>query len=422
MPPRAEDIVVEEATAASSAVDGEQLFASTAKREQSTEEVSSNDTKPKSQKNKTSFSSFLSSVHRDLENLGTSLENGFIECIDRSPLGVNTDDKLKQEDSAARTSSAVSAKKKKKEELSSPWYNDAPEEEGSGDKPTLERKGSSVAKAAKKSAVAVGGGALIGVGVVMIPTLPPPFASLTMLGGYALLGTEFEGPRKVVKNARDKMRDIKDDDGDDEENKGEDTKEGETEENNESSSDIEKEFTDGENKKMLQSETETAAEYFGYGRSDTGSTSDQRDNNNKNDKKKKKNPVKKTAQKLSKKYVLPALEKVCSAYEKFEDKDQVAKEEGFEVVKDEAGDEETVSKVADKEQLPAAPKGDEEEKGEAKDDQQEPADEVPASTVEEKKEDGEEEEFVDAKEDWIDIDEDTDATATDESEDDAVLV
>ena len=413
MPPRAEDIVVEEAIAASSAaaVDGEQFFASTAKQEQSTDEVSSGDAESKSQKNKTSFNSFLSSIHRDLENFGTSLENGFIDAIDRSPLGVNTD-KSKQEVSAARTSSAVSPNEKKREELSSPWYNDAPEEEGD-DKPALERKGSSVAKAAKKGAVAVGGGALIGVGVVMIPTLPPPFASITMLGGYALLGTEFEGPRKVVKNARDKMRDIED--ADDEEN-DEEPKEGEAEESDESSTEIEKEFTEGENKEMLQSETQTAAEYFGYGRSDTSSTSEQKDNNKSS--KKKKNPVKKAAQKLSKKYVLPALEKVCSAYEKFEDKHQVAKEEGFEVVEGEAGEEYTVSK----EQGPAAPKEGDEEKRKGKDDQQETMHDVPACAAEEKKEDDKEEEFVDAKEDWIDVDEDTAATATDESEDDAVLV
>ena len=419
MPPRAEDIVVEEAIAAPSAaaVDGEQFFASTAKQEQSTKEAS---TESKSQKSKTSFNSFLSSVHRDLENFGTSLENGFIDAIDRSPLGVDTDKSKQDESTAARTSSAVSAGKKKKEELPSPWYNDAPEEEGSSDKPALERKGSSVAKAAKKGAVAVGGGALIGVGVVMIPTLPPPFASLTMLGGYALLGTEFEGPRKVVKNARDKMRDIKDDDEDEAKEK---------EENDESSTDIEKEFTDGENKEMLQSETQTAAEYFGYGRSDTDSTSDEKDDNK--DGKKKKNPVKKTAQKLSKKYVLPALEKVCSAYEKFEDKDQAAKEEGFEVVKGEEGEEDSVSKVAVEEQLPVATKDDREKMIETKKDSQKQQDAsqeeegvAPVSTTEEKEEDNEEgeEEFVDAKEDWIDVDEDTAVSSTAESEEEAVLV
>ena len=46
----------------------------------------------------------------------------------------------------------------------------------------------------------------------------------------------------------------------------------------------------------------------------------------------------------------------------------------------------------------------------------------PDPSAEEKKEYDEEEEIVDVKEDWIDVDEDTAATATDEGEDDAVLV
>ena len=128
------------------------------------------------------------------------------------------------------------------------------------------------------------------------PTLPPPFASIAMLGGYALLGTEFKGPRKVVKNARDKMRKIGNDNGGDE---GHEATEGE------SPSEIEKEFTNGENEKMLDSSIKKG---------------------------KKKNPVKsvqKKVQKLSKKYVLPVLERACEVYEKFEDKDQVAKEEDW---------------------------------------------------------------------------------------------
>jgi hypothetical protein len=389
MPPRAEDIVVEESIAAASAADavvnGEQFFAPS-KQEGQEQEPAEEETQSKAQGKKNSFSSFLSAVEKDLSKIGKSLEDGFIDAIDRTPLGVNAD-----KSAAVRTSSALSSNKETGQDLSSPWYNDAPEGEGS-DKPALERKGSSLAKAAKKSAVAVGGGALIGVGVVMIPALPPPFASITMLGGYALLGTEFEGPRKVVKNARDKMRDMKDDD----EKKGEEeAKEGEEEES-EPSSEIEQEFTAGENEELLLSETQTAAEYFGYSRSDTNGTSEQKDNSNKDGEKKKKtkNPVKKVARKFSTKYVLPALEKVCKAYEKFEDKDQAAKDEGFEVVKDEQGEEEedTGSKAAVEEQ----------------------EDNVSAP-AEEEKEDSEAEEFVDAKEEWVDVEEDT-------SDDDAVLV
>lgn len=386
MPPRAEDIAIEEAVAPSdAAADGAQFFASVKQEgqdQQPAEEVPSDDSKSKKvKKNKSLFSSFLSEVERDLSKIGKSLEDGFIDAIDRTPLGVNTDKSRQEEEgkeATARTSSAVSSKKKKKKALPSPWCSEEPEEEGS-DKSTLDRKGSSVAKVAKKSAVAVGGGALIGVGVVMIPTLPPPFASIAMLGGYALLGTEFKGPRKVVKNARDKMRKIGNDNGGDE---GHEAKEGE------SPSEIEKEFTNGENEKMLDSSIKKG--------------------------KKKKNPVKsvqKKVQKLSKKYVLPVLERACEVYEKFEDKDQVAKEEGFEIVKEEEGEEATVDKESEE-------KNDEIKEDNAGTNAQSEQQEEDASVQEEAE--AENEEFVDAKEDWIDVDED--ATATDESDEEAVLV
>ena len=385
MPPRAEDIAIEEAVAPSdAAADGAQFFASVKQEgqdQQPAEEVPSDDSKSKKvKKNKSLFSSFLSEVERDLSKIGKSLEDGFIDAIDRTPLGVNTDKSRQEEEgkeATARTSSAVSSKKKKKKALPSPWCSEEPEEEGS-DKSTLDRKGSSVAKVAKKSAVAVGGGALIGVGVVMIPTLPPPFASIAMLGGYALLGTEFKGPRKVVKNARDKMRKIGNDNGGDE---GHEAKEGE------SPSEIEKEFTNGENEKMLDSSIKKG---------------------------KKKNPVKsvqKKVQKLSKKYVLPVLERACEVYEKFEDKDQVAKEEGFEIVKEEEGEEATVAKESEE-------KNDEIKEDNSGTNAQSEQQEEDASVQEEAE--AENEEFVDAKEDWIDVDED--ATATDESDEEAVLV
>jgi len=388
MPPRAEDIAIEEAVAPSdAAADGAQFFASVKQEgqdQQPAEEVPSDDSKSKKvKKNKSLFRSFLSEVERDLSKIGKSLEDGFIDAIDRTPLGVNTNKSRREEEGkedTTRTSSVVSPKKKKKKKkkaLPSPWCSEEPEEEGS-DKSTLDRKGSSVAKVAKKSAVAVGGGALIGVGVVFIPTLPPPFASIAMLGGYALLGTEFEGPRKVVKNARDKMRKIgNDNDGDE----GHKAKEGE------SPSEIEKEFTDGENEEMLDSSTKKG---------------------------KKKNPVKsvkKKVQKLSKKYVLPVLERACEVYEKFEDKDQVAKEEGFEIVKEEEGEEATVAKESEE-------KNDEIKEDNAGTNAQSEQQEEDASVLEEAE--AENEEFVDAKEDWIDVDED--ATATDESDEEAVLV
>jgi uncharacterized protein (TIGR02611 family) len=52
-----------------------------------------------------------------------------------------------------------------------------------------------------RTAVGVTGGATVALGVALIP-LPGP-GSLVALGGLALLGTEFEGARKVNEKATD---------------------------------------------------------------------------------------------------------------------------------------------------------------------------------------------------------------------------
>jgi hypothetical protein len=54
-------------------------------------------------------------------------------------------------------------------------------------------------KQAKRAGVALGGGTMIGVGLVV------PFATCLMAGGVTVLGTEFETPNRMVRNARDSL-------------------------------------------------------------------------------------------------------------------------------------------------------------------------------------------------------------------------
>eukprot|EP00522_Entomoneis_paludosa_P010276 CAMPEP_0172439616 /NCGR_PEP_ID=MMETSP1065-20121228/540_1 /TAXON_ID=265537 /ORGANISM="Amphiprora paludosa, Strain CCMP125" /LENGTH=486 /DNA_ID=CAMNT_0013188323 /DNA_START=215 /DNA_END=1675 /DNA_ORIENTATION=- len=58
---------------------------------------------------------------------------------------------------------------------------------------------------AKRAGIAIGGGTMVGVGLIFIPTLPPPFGEILIAGGVSVLGTEFEGPKRVVKSARDSL-------------------------------------------------------------------------------------------------------------------------------------------------------------------------------------------------------------------------
>ena len=46
---------------------------------------------------------------------------------------------------------------------------------------------------------------MVGVGLIFIPTLPPPFGEVLIVGGVSVLGTEFEAPKRVMKSARDSM-------------------------------------------------------------------------------------------------------------------------------------------------------------------------------------------------------------------------
>jgi hypothetical protein len=62
-----------------------------------------------------------------------------------------------------------------------------------------------ILRGARKAGVAVGGGLMVGVGLVFIPTLPPPFGEVLILGGVSALSTEFEGPKRVMRSARDSV-------------------------------------------------------------------------------------------------------------------------------------------------------------------------------------------------------------------------
>lgn len=44
---------------------------------------------------------------------------------------------------------------------------------------------------------------MVGIGLIFIPTLPPPFGEALLVGGVSVLGTEFETPKKIMKSARD---------------------------------------------------------------------------------------------------------------------------------------------------------------------------------------------------------------------------
>jgi hypothetical protein len=55
---------------------------------------------------------------------------------------------------------------------------------------------------ARRVGVAVGGGVMLGVGLILVPTLPPPFGEALIFGGVSVLGTEFEAPKRVVRSAR----------------------------------------------------------------------------------------------------------------------------------------------------------------------------------------------------------------------------
>jgi hypothetical protein len=54
----------------------------------------------------------------------------------------------------------------------------------------------------RKRAIAVGGGALVGTGAVLMVTPLHPIGHAMAIGGLGVLGTEFEGPKKAFQKAR----------------------------------------------------------------------------------------------------------------------------------------------------------------------------------------------------------------------------
>jgi len=62
---------------------------------------------------------------------------------------------------------------------------------------------------ARRAGIAVGGGTMLGLGVglVLIP-FPPPFGEVLVAGGVSVLGMEFEGPKRVIRNARNALENV----------------------------------------------------------------------------------------------------------------------------------------------------------------------------------------------------------------------
>ena len=58
----------------------------------------------------------------------------------------------------------------------------------------------------RKAAVAVGGGAMMGTGAVLMATPLHPVGHAITIGGLAVLGTEFEAPKKAMESVTRKLR------------------------------------------------------------------------------------------------------------------------------------------------------------------------------------------------------------------------
>jgi hypothetical protein len=58
----------------------------------------------------------------------------------------------------------------------------------------------------RRTAVAVGGSALVGTGAVLMVTPLHPVGHAMAIGGLGVLGTEFDGPKNLVKGITNKIR------------------------------------------------------------------------------------------------------------------------------------------------------------------------------------------------------------------------
>lgn len=74
---------------------------------------------------------------------------------------------------------------------------------------TMATARSSFLSSARRSAVAVGGGAMVGVGSVLMVTPLHPVGHAMAIGGVGLLGTEFEAPRKAAARAGSSIRSLR---------------------------------------------------------------------------------------------------------------------------------------------------------------------------------------------------------------------
>jgi len=60
---------------------------------------------------------------------------------------------------------------------------------------------------ARRTGVGAVGGTMLGLGLIMIPLpFPPPFGEILVVGGVSVLGTEFEAPKRAMRNARNALQ------------------------------------------------------------------------------------------------------------------------------------------------------------------------------------------------------------------------
>jgi len=62
---------------------------------------------------------------------------------------------------------------------------------------------------ARRTGVGAVGGTMLGLGLIMIPLpFPPPLGEILVVGGVSVLGTEFEAPKRVMRNARNALQSV----------------------------------------------------------------------------------------------------------------------------------------------------------------------------------------------------------------------
>jgi len=70
---------------------------------------------------------------------------------------------------------------------------------------------------ARLAGVGAVGGTMLGLGLIMIPLpFPPPFGEILVVGGVSVLGTEFEAPKRVMRNVRKSLQSVVESNGSEE--------------------------------------------------------------------------------------------------------------------------------------------------------------------------------------------------------------